>query len=85
VTAPLTPLFGPYRPPARQRGDTLFCEMRGTVMVGGLSDTPVPWPYMKARGRHSPMLCEDLVGAVRQEAGIVVCHLFVVTAQTVSI
>jgi hypothetical protein len=78
-------MFGPYRPPHRSRpGDRLFCQLRGWVEVGGLSDSPVPWPYMKARGRHSHILTGDLVRAVRQEASIVVCHLFGVTAQTVT-
>jgi hypothetical protein len=52
--------------------------------VGGLSDSPIPWPYVKARGRHSPILTGDLVKAVRVEASIVVCYLFGVTPQTVT-
>jgi hypothetical protein len=58
--------------------------MRGWVEVGGLDDAPVPWPYVNARGRHSPILCSDLVRAVKVEASIVVCRLFGVTAQTVT-
>jgi hypothetical protein len=82
---PLVPLFGPYRPPRRSRpGDRLRCRVHGWVEVGGLSDTPVPWPYRKAKGRHSPILCGDLARAVRQEANIVVCYLFGVTGQTVT-
>jgi hypothetical protein len=84
MTAPLRPLFGPYRPPACEVGGPLFCEIRGWVTVGGISDSPVPWPYMKARGRHSPILCGELVKAVRQEANAVICALFGVTGQTVS-
>jgi hypothetical protein len=30
--------FGPYDPPATRRGARLFCEIRGTVVVGGYSD-----------------------------------------------
>ena len=54
------------------------------MTVGGLTDSPVPWPYVKARGRHSPILTGDLVRAVRQEASVVVCRLFGVTPQTVT-
>ena len=31
MTAPLTPIAGPYRPRRCQVGGTLFCELRGTV------------------------------------------------------
>jgi hypothetical protein len=66
-------------------GRQLFCQFRDAwVTVGGLSDSPVPWPYMKARGRHSPILTDDLVRAVQVEASIVVCHLFGATPQTVT-
>jgi hypothetical protein len=82
---PLDPLFGPYRPPHRSRpGNQLRCRVHGWVEVGGISDTPVPWPYRRAKGRHSPILCRDLVRAVRQEANVVVCHLFGVTPLTVT-
>lgn len=30
-------LFGPYKPPRTGRGQFLFCELRGTVKVGGYS------------------------------------------------
>ena len=38
---------GPYRPPRDRRGDKLFCEVRGTVTVGGYTDAPIPWPRVK--------------------------------------
>jgi hypothetical protein len=77
---PLTPIAGPYAPPKCRRDDKHFCQFRDAwVTVGGLSDSPVPWPYMKARGRHSPILTGDLVKAVKVEASMVVCYLFGVT------
>jgi hypothetical protein len=83
---PLAPIAGPYRPPRCKVGGALFCELRGTVVVYGLSDTPVPWPFTRGRGRGrpSPILCGDLVRSVRVETAVVVCALFGVTAQTVS-
>src|SRR5947207_13628825 len=86
MTADLTPIAGPYHPPPCKVGGTLFCEMRGTVKVCGLSDSPVPWAFTRGgrRGRPSPILGGDLVRAVRVEASLVVCHLFGVTPQTVS-
>jgi hypothetical protein len=76
-------MFGPYRSPRCRRADKLFCEMRGWVTIGGLDDAPVPWPYVMARGRHSPVLCGDLVRAVRTEAEVVVASLFGVRASLV--
>ena len=37
--------FGPYDAPATHRGARLFCEIRGTVVVGGYSAGPIPWRY----------------------------------------
>jgi hypothetical protein len=65
-------LYGPYAAPAVRRGDTLSDEALGWVKVGGVHDAPIPWPYMRARGRHRLILCGDLVRAVRTEAAIVV-------------
>jgi hypothetical protein len=62
MTAPLTSIAGPYRPPRCKVGRTLVCELRGTVRVYGLTAGPVPWPYTRGggRGRPSPILCGDL-------------------------
>jgi CheY-like chemotaxis protein len=85
ITAALTPIAGPYHPLQCHVGDTLFCEIRGTVTVAGISNTPVPWPYTQSGGwgRPSPILCKELARAVRQEAAVVVCWLFGVAPQTV--
>src|SRR5205809_206754 len=57
-------LHGPYLPPRVRRGDRLFCEIRGTVVVGGYTDAPIPWPRLKKGGANCLILCGDLVRAV---------------------
>ncbi|HKB38007.1 MAG TPA: hypothetical protein VKD72_16285 [Gemmataceae bacterium] len=42
-------LFGPYRTPVFQSGDDAFCELRGDVILCGLTDAPIPWPTGKKR------------------------------------
>jgi len=65
-------LGGPYDPPRAWRGGHLFCEMRGTVKVGGWSNGPIPWPVKW--GTRSIILCGDLADAVKQESEVAVGH-----------
>lgn len=76
--------FGPYLPPKVVRGAKLFCEVRGTVTVGGYSAAEIPWPYLR-RGGGTPclILCGDLVRAVKHEALIAVAHHWGVSETTV--
>jgi hypothetical protein len=70
--------FGPYQPPKTRPGRTLFCEIRGTVVVGGFHDGQIPWPYARLAA-HPLIVCGDLVRAIRREAAIAVaCHWDVV-------
>jgi DNA-binding XRE family transcriptional regulator len=79
---PFKLLFGPYHPPKTRPGRRLFCEIRGTVEVGGYSDGEIPWPRLK--GQRSLILCGDLVKAVKFESNLAVCHAFGVCVQVVS-
>jgi hypothetical protein len=74
--------FGPYVPPRTRRGQCLFCELRGKVVVGDYSDGPIPWP-MKRKTR-SIILCGDLVRAVQEESEVAVAHHWGVCAGTVT-
>jgi len=76
-------LYGPYYPPRTRRGGHLFCELRGTIRVGGYSDGPIPWPYAWRTGYHSLILCGDLVRAVRLESRQAVVHHWKVSHATV--
>src|SRR3954469_5164831 len=75
---------GPYRPPRVHRGDRLFCEIRGTVVVGGYTDAPIPWPRVKKGGNPCLILCGDLVRAVRAASNVAIRHHFGVSSNTVT-
>jgi DNA-binding XRE family transcriptional regulator len=75
-------LYGPYRPPKVHRGSSLFCEIRGTVIVGGFRDGEIPWPWAKQMGRPA-ILCGDLIKAVQRESGIAISHHFGISTGTV--
>ena len=66
--------FGPYRTPRFRYGGTLRCELRGELVVTGLTDAPVPWPLGRRPGRSvragSLVLCGDLAEAVRRESAL---------------
>lgn len=74
---------GPYHPPACQIGDWLDDAIDGRVQVGGWTDAPIPWPRRKKTGRHSPILCGDLVLAVQTESVEAISHYLAVGATTV--
>lgn len=75
---------GPYVPPRCRVGDKLPCEYRGReVVVGGITDAPVQWPYRKGVGRHSCIVCGDLIRAVQTESEIAVAHHWGVSPATV--
>jgi DNA-binding XRE family transcriptional regulator len=77
-------LRGPYRTPRFHYGRKLFCEIRGTVTVGGLREAPIPWPYAKGMGRPL-ILCGDLVRAVKCESSVAVAHHWGVCIGTVQV
>ena len=72
-------LFGPYAPPALQRGDRAFCLFRDcTVVVTGWTDARFPWPRCRAldgTGGGSGVLVDDeLARAVRSESAAAIRH-----------
>src|SRR5262245_35060948 len=46
-------LLGPYKRPVFKYGDDGFCELRGGVILSGLTDAPIPWPLGKKRRKGS--------------------------------
>ena len=77
-------LHGPYAPPLCRIGDVVFCDVRGQVVVTGLSAGRVPWP-MGQRGRAKALVVfAGLADAVRTESNQAVCHWWGVSPQTVS-
>jgi hypothetical protein len=78
-------LHGPYVGPRCRPGIKLFCEIRGWVVVGKMSDGRIAWPMCRAGKRaRAFILCGDLVKAIQRESNIAVCHWWGVTAQTVT-
>jgi hypothetical protein len=68
-------LYGPYLPPKCRIGDTLPCEYRGReVKVRRITDAPIQWPAAFGGSRASPILCGDLIRAVKRESEIAVAH-----------
>jgi hypothetical protein len=82
-------LFGPYRLPRFRYGGTLRCELRGDLVVTGLTDAPVPCPVGRRPGRggrgRSLVVCGDLARAVRRESAQAVAFHWGATAQTVTV
>ena len=77
-------LGGPYAAPACRVGRKLYCRWRRRwVKVAGLTDAPVMWPFTQAAGPRSPILCGDLVLAVRIESAAAVAAHWGVARETV--
>jgi hypothetical protein len=78
-------LLGKYRTPRFRIGRTVFCEVRGEMVITGITDVLVPWPVgEKGRGRHSLIVYKDLAKAVRRESNQAVAHWWGVDPQTVT-
>lgn len=60
---------GPYSPPPYEVGGALRCEFHGRDMVVAYaSSAPIPWPCAVSPGAYnSPIVCGDLVRAIRDE------------------
>jgi hypothetical protein len=61
-------LLGKYRTPRSRIGRTVLCEVRGEMVITGITDAPIPWPIGKhGAGRHSLIVYKGLAKAVRRE------------------
>ena len=68
-------LYGPYEVPKRKLGDKLLCEYRDQeVTVKGMTDALIQWPCTRRRNQLSPIVCGDLVRAIRTESEMAVAH-----------
>jgi hypothetical protein len=78
-------LLGKYRTPRFRIGRTVFCEVRGEMVITGMTDAPIPWPVGR-RGRECPSLVvyKDLAKAVRLESNQAVAHGWGIHPQTVT-
>jgi hypothetical protein len=81
-------LLGTYHTPRFPRGRRLVCEVRGPVVVAGLSNARIPWPVCRglgrSSGRSSLVVFDDLARAVRRESAQAVAHWWGVSVVTLS-
>ncbi len=73
-------LGGPYRAPQPRADGCLRCAIRGWTKVDGYTEAHIPWP---AKWGRSPILCGDLIRAVRREAKATVAYHWGVSVITV--
>jgi hypothetical protein len=67
-------LIGKYRTPRFRIGQHVFCEVRGEMVITGMTDAPIPWPVGKrGRGRHTLIVYKGLAKAVRRESEQAIC------------
>ena len=80
-------LLGRYKTPRFRYGQVVFCEVRGWVILTGLTQAPIPWPVCKKAGRSTGrtwlFLYKDLVRAVRRESEVTICNWWGVCPTTV--
>jgi len=71
-------LHGPYIAPDVQVGQKLDCKVRGKLTVRRFSQGPLVWPMGhpggQDGGRHSYIVCGDLLRAVQRESSQAVQH-----------
>jgi hypothetical protein len=77
---------GPYKTPLFRYGQRVECEVRGEVILVGLSNGRIPWPLGRIPGNSNRALVvfKGLAKALRKESATSVCHWWGVTPQTVS-
>ena len=74
---------GPYKAPRCKVGRDLACAIRGEVVVRGLSDGPLPWPFATVRGQRSLVVCGGLRDALGIESSAAIQRLWGVSEATV--
>ncbi len=77
-------LYGPYAPPKCKLGDKLLCEYRDLELtVRAITDGLIQWPSAFRGKLRSPIVCGDLVRAIRTESELAVAHHWGVSSTTV--
>jgi hypothetical protein len=77
-------LLGKYKTPRFRIGQKVRCQVRGKVVITGMTYAPIPWPIAKGgRGRHSLVVYKGLARAVRRESEQGICFWWGVKTTTV--
>jgi hypothetical protein len=76
---------GPYEAPKVKKGDKLYDERKGEVVVVRYTKAPIRWPGRKTNTKVGvvPILCGDLVRAVCEEEEETVARYWGVTKYVV--
>lgn len=75
---------GPYRAPRCKAGSVLACAIRGDLVVAGLTDAPIPWPYTTVYGGGKTLIVTgQLADALHVESGRAIRHWWGVSRNTV--
>jgi hypothetical protein len=81
-------IAGPYLPPrgvSYRPGRTIQDLIRGEVVIGGISDAPIPWPTARRNnGRPVPIVMGGLVAAISTESAEAICYHWGVSRWTVN-
>jgi hypothetical protein len=79
-------LLGTYRTPRFTYGSVVTSEVRGHVVITGLTNARIPWPIAKRRGSQGRSLAVfgDLAAAVRRESVSAISYWWGITGQTVA-
>jgi hypothetical protein len=60
-------LLGKYKTLRFCIGQRVRCQVRGKVVITGMTEAPIPWPIAKGgRGRHSQVVYKGLARAIRR-------------------
>jgi hypothetical protein len=84
-------LLGSYTTPTFRVGDMVWCEVRGEVVLTGLSSGPIPWPIARRTGKGPQTRARALAvygvfaEAIRRESAQAVGFWWGVTPQTVTV
>lgn len=73
-----------YSTPKFRYGEVVIDEVRGEVVIVGLTDGLIPWPIGKKGRAKTFIVYRDLAKAIRAEANATVCELWGITPQTVT-
>lgn len=78
--------FGPYKTPRFRYGAVVQCEVRGEVVIAGLSNGRIAWPIGRRRGERTNgyIVYKDLARALRKESARTVQYWFGLGHGTVS-
>lgn len=78
-------LIGKYGTPRFRVGQCVRCQIRGEMVITGMTDAPIPWPVgLHGAGRHTLIVYKGLAKAIRRESNQAVAYWWDIEPQTVT-